>query len=294
MPHRCKHWLIALYLAVMMAGGWPVSANAGGTLIWLLRDLPPLTIFEGPSKGLGALDQLLPILIGHLPEYRHQVMHVNRARGMQMLREPTLTCDPSLLWTAERARYIVFSRQAFVVVSNGITIRQSQQDALAAFIVDGQFDLQAFFAAPKARVGAIAERSYGPVIDERLKQADTHKLALHYGNDALGSLLQMQRLGRLEAVLGYWPEIRYHAMQQGIATEDLSFYPIKGTAPYQRTYIGCSDTPQGREAMERINQVLLSLPLAQVQQSYAAWLDPAMREHYLRDNPSFFQDSPEP
>nr|WP_256663596.1 MULTISPECIES: TIGR02285 family protein [unclassified Pseudomonas] len=278
----------------MLAGSWPVPASAEGTLIWLLRDLPPLTIFEGPSKGLGALDQLLPILIGHLPEYRHQVMHVNRARGMQMLREPTLTCDPSLLWTAERARYIVFSRQAFVVVSNGITIRQSQQDALAAFIVDGQFDLQAFFAAPKARVGAIAERSYGPVIDERLKQADTHKLALHYGNDALGSLLQMQRLGRLEAVLGYWPEIRYHAMQQGIATEDLSFYPIKGTAPYQRTYIGCSDTPQGREAMERINQVLLSLPLAQVQQSYAAWLDPAMREHYLRDNPSFFQDSPEP
>ncbi|MCS4311797.1 TIGR02285 family protein [Pseudomonas sp. BIGb0381] len=294
MPHGCKHWLIALYLAVMLAGSWPVPASAEGTLSWLLRDLPPLTIFEGPSKGLGALDQLLPILIGHLPEYRHQVMHVNRARGMQMLREPTLTCDPSLLWTAERARYIVFSRQAFVVVSNGITIRQSQQDALAAFIVDGQFDLQAFFAAPKARVGAIAERSYGPVIDERLKQADTHKLALHYGNDALGSLLQMQRLGRLEAVLGYWPEIRYHAMQQGIATEDLSFYPIKGTAPYQRTYIGCSDTPQGREAMERINQVLLSLPLAQVQQSYAAWLDPAMREHYLRDNPSFFRDSPEP
>jgi hypothetical protein len=25
----------------------------------------------------------------------------------------------------------------------------------------------------------------------------------------------MQRLGRLEAVLGYWPEIRYHALRQG-------------------------------------------------------------------------------
>lgn len=294
MPHRYRHWLIALYLAVMMAGGWPVPASAEGTLIWLLRDLPPLTIFEGPGKGQGALDQLLPILIEQLPEYRHQVMHVNRARGMQMLREPTLTCDPSLLWTAERARYIVFSSQAFVVASNGITIRRSQQEALAPFIVDGQFDLQAFFDAHTARVGAVAERSYGPVIDERLKQADARALALHYGNDALGSLLQMQRLGRLEAVLGYWPEIRYHAMQQGIAADDLSFYPIKGTAPYQRTHIGCSDTPQGREVMERINQVLLSLPLEQVQQSYAAWLDPAMREHYLRDNPSFFQDSPEP
>lgn len=100
-------------------------------------------------------------------------MHVNRARGMQMLREPTLTCDPSLLWTAERARYIVFSRQALVVASNSVTIRRSQQGALAAFIVDGQFDLQAFFDAHEARVGAIAERSYGAVIDERLKQADT-------------------------------------------------------------------------------------------------------------------------
>ncbi|OIN44752.1 hypothetical protein BLL37_01030 [Pseudomonas azotoformans] len=283
-----------LYLAIMMACAWPLPANAEDTLIWLLRDLPPLTIFEGPRKGQGALDQLLPRLIEHLPEYRHQVLHVNRARGTQMLREPTFTCDPSLLWTAERARYVVFSNQAFVVASNGITIRRSQQEAMAAYISQGQFDLQAFLDAHKARVGATAERSYGPLIDTQLKQADTHTLALHYGNDALGSLLQMQRLGRLEAVLGYWPEIRYHAMQQGIASDDLSFYPIKGSAPYQRTHIGCSDTPQGRRAIKRIDQILREIPLEQVQQSYASWLDPIMRTHYLRDNPSFFQDSPEP
>jgi uncharacterized protein (TIGR02285 family) len=283
-----------LCLAVMMASAWPLPANAEDTLIWLLRDLPPLTIFEGPRKGQGALDQLLPKLIEHLPEYRHQVLHVNRARGTQMQREPTFTCDPSLLWTAERARYVVFSRQAFVVASNGITIRRSQQQAMADYISEGQFDLQALLDAHKARVGATAERSYGPVIDAQLKQADTHSLALHYGNDALGSLLQMQRLGRLEAVLGYWPEIRYHAMQQGIASDDLSFYPIKGSAPYQRTHIGCSDTPQGRQAIKRIDQILREIPLEQVQQSYTSWLDPVMRTHYLRDNPSFFQDSPEP
>ena len=284
--------LAQLCLSVMLA--WGSTANAEDTLVWLLRDLPPLTIFEGPRKGQGALDQLLPILIEHLPEYRHQVLHVNRARGMQMLREPTFTCDPSLLWTAERAKYVVFSSQAFVVASNGITIRRDQQEGMAAYIREGQFDLQAFFDAHRARVGAVAERSYGPVIDERLKHADAHKLALHYGNDALGSLLQMQRLGRLEAVLGYWPEFRYHAMQQGIASDDLVFYPIKDSAPYQRIHIGCSDTPQGHLAIERINQALHDLPLEQVQQSYASWLDPVMREQYLRDNPNFFRDSPEP
>ncbi|MGY2375979.1 TIGR02285 family protein [Pseudomonas sp. SDO524_S393] len=291
--YRRAHWLPRLCIAGLLSSGCSLPAQAGDTLIWLLRDLPPLTIFEGPRKGQGALDQLLPMLIERLPEYRHQVLHVNRARGMQMLREPSFTCDPSLLWTSERARYIVFSSQAFVVASNGVTLRRSHLSELAPFIDEGQFDLQAFLEGRKSRVGAIAERSYGPIIDERLKQADPHKLALHYGNDALGSLLQMQRLGRLEAVLGYWPEIRYHAMQQGIATDDLSFYPIKGSAPYQRTHIGCSDTPQGREAIQRIDQVIREIPQEQVQQSYASWLDPTMREEYLRDNPSFFQD-PQP
>ncbi len=294
MRHRCRRWLMQLCLAAATLGGWPLSAHAEDTLIWLLRDLPPLTIFEGPRKGQGALDQLLPILIEHLPEYHHQVLHVNRARGMQMLRESRFTCDPSLLWTTERAKYIVFSNQAFVVASNGITIRNSQQETMSPYIANGQFDLPAFLDAQQTRVGAIAERSYGAAIDERLKNADALKLALHYGNDALGSLLQMQRLGRLEAVLGYWPEIRYHAMQQGIAASDLRFYPIKDSAPYQRTHIGCSDTAQGRQAIERINQVLRQIPLQQVQQSYASWLDPVMREHYLHDNPNFFQDSPEP
>lgn len=295
MARRARRWFRQFCLAtVMVSCGWPLSASAEDTLIWLLRDLPPLTIFEGPQKGQGALDQLLPLLKERLPEYRHQFLHVNRARGTQMLREPSFTCDPSLLWTPERAKYVVFSAQAFVVVSNGVMIRRSEQEEMAPFIVDGQFDLQAFLEARNARLGAVAERSYGATIDERLKHADPRRLALHYGNDALGSLLQMQRLGRLEAVLGYWTEIRYHAMQQGIDPQDLVFFPIKGSAPYQRTYIGCSNTALGREAIERINEALRNIPQTQVQQSYASWLDPATRERYLLDNPSFFQEAPAP
>ena len=293
MTHPRSRQFIHLCILGAMLGAWPLSSSAEDTMIWLLRDLPPLTIFEGPQKGQGALDQLLPILRERLPEYRHTVMHVNRARGIQMLRAASLTCDPSMLWTPERAKYVVFSTQAFAVASNGVTLRRSELAAMAPFIARNQFDLHAFLAARKARIGATAERSYGPVIDEQLKSADSHILALHYGNDALGSLLQMQRLGRLEAVLGYWPEIRYHATQQGIAPQDLMFYPIKGSGAYQRTHIGCSDTPEGRQAIKRIDEVLREIPQAGLQQSYASWLDPVMREQYLRDNPSFFQDFPE-
>ncbi|QJI27543.1 TIGR02285 family protein [Pseudomonas sp. ADAK18] len=288
-----KRRLIRLCFMTSLLGALPLSGQAEETLTWLVRDLPPMTILEGPQKGRGAVDQLLPILIERLPEYRHQILHVNRARGLQMLQAPSFTCDPSLLWTPARAKSIVFSTPAFAVVANGVTIRQSQQEALAPFIVDGQFDLAAFLEAQEARLGIIAERSYGPVIDERLQQANPHKLTAHYGNDAIGSLLQMQQRGRLEVVLGYWPEVRYQALQQNIDPHDLIFYPITGSMPYQRIHIGCSDTPHGRNAMARINQVLRRIPQDSLLQSYASWLDPVLRTHYLNDNPQFFQDAPD-
>lgn len=288
-----KRRFIRLCFMTSLLGALPLSGHAEETLTWLVRDLPPMTIFEGPQKGRGAVDQLLPILIERLPEYRHQILHVNRARGLQMLQAPSFTCDPSLLWTPMRAKSIVFSTPAFAVVANGVTIRQSQQAVLASFIVGEQFDLGAFLATREARLGIIAERSYGPFIDERLHQADPHTLAAHYGNNAIGSLLQMQQRGRLEVVLGYWPEVRYQAQQQDIDPKGLIFYPIIGSAPYQRIHIGCSDTPHGRNAMTRINQVLRRIPQDKLLQSYASWLDPVTRAHYLNDNPQFFQDSPD-
>ncbi|MBN0976217.1 TIGR02285 family protein [Pseudomonas hygromyciniae] len=282
-------WLIAPLLVAL-----PLSSQAQDTLTWVVRDLPPMTIFDGPQKGQGSVDKLLPLLIERLPQYRHQILHVNRARGMQMLQAPSFTCDPSLVWTPARAKSIVFSTPAFAVLSNGIAIRRNRQDALASYVVDGKFDLARFLDAQQTRLGIVAERSYGPGIDEQLIQADPLELAPHYGNDALGSLLQMQRLGRLEAVLGYWTEIRYQAAQQGIDPQDLLFYPIKGTTHYQRIHIGCSNTPKGREAISHINRELQNIPQETLLESYANRLDPLTREQYLKDNPRFFSDAPLP
>ena len=101
-----RHLPIILCLALTSLAGQ--AAEARERLLWLVRDLPPFTIFEGPAKGQGVIDQLLPMLITRMPEYDHSIIRVNRARGLQMLQEPSFTCDPTLLWTPERARYVHF------------------------------------------------------------------------------------------------------------------------------------------------------------------------------------------
>ncbi|WP_050483164.1 TIGR02285 family protein [Pseudomonas sp. Ant30-3] len=278
-------------LAVLLLLATPTSsafAQPKQTLVWLLRDLPPLMIFEGPEKSRGVIDQLLPLLIARMPQYQHILMRVNRARGLQILQEQTLVCDAALNRSEVREQWIVFTAPVFRAMSNVLAVRRSDQEFLKPFIKEGEVDLGALLANGDEKLGVIAERNYGDHLDAVIQHAPASSLTLHYGNDALGSLLQMQRLGRLRMLLGYRPEIRYQARHQGIAEDELQFFPIRDTGKYLSGYIGCSATTQGRQVIREIDQLLRTLPRAAVSQAYAAWLDPESRHDYLEASRLFF------
>ncbi|MHC8365466.1 TIGR02285 family protein [Pseudomonas sp. ZT5P21] len=287
--NHSRVWRAAAAFALLAGPASTIWAQPKETLIWLLRDLPPTMIFEGPKKGQGIIDQILPQLIAGMPQYHHTLMRVNRARALQMLHEESLTCDPSLLRTKEREQWISFSVPAFRAVSNGLVVRQEDRPVLEPFLIEGEVDLAALLKSGTNKVGVVAERSYGEVVDALLRRAPEGALTPHYGNDALGSLLQMQRLGRLQVVLGYWPEIRYQASQKLIAADQLEFYPVKGTGKYLSGHIGCSNTPQGRQATDEINQLLRNLSRDHLDSLYADWLDPARRSDYLKETKAFFE-----
>lgn len=282
----CLGLCLATGLSLIFAG----DAQARETIVWLLRELPPLTIFEGPQRNQGAVDKTLQLLIQSLPEYDHVIQRVNRARAMQMLQEPGLRCDPTLLWTPERARFIVFSIPSVVTYSNGLVIRPDDRPQFTPFMHNGEVDLDALLHSGQLKVGMVAERSYGPFIDQILKQAPADVLSPHYGADAVTSLMQMEQRGRLQALIGYRIETRYLAKQQNMPAEQFTFIPIKGVEKYQFNHVGCSDNSDGRQAIARINPVIATLRDQTLSQFYAAWLDPDTREHYLEDAKTFFID----
>ncbi|KYC24725.1 TIGR02285 family protein [Pseudomonas sp. ABFPK] len=266
-------------------------ASAKERLFWLVRDLPPFTILEGPEKGQGVIDQLLPLLIRQMPEYDHSILRVNRARGIQMLQDPnSFTCDPTLLWTPERAEYVRFSVPSLGVLSGGLVLRK-ESEALVAPYLDGQeVDLLNLLSKTPLKLGVVAERSYGTQIDAILRQLPDTAFSRHYGNDATANLLQMQQLGRLRMVLGYWPEVRYLVEQQGGALADYRFHPVQGVNRYQFLHVGCSNSELGREAIAHIDHLLPALRRDVLPGLYARWLDPALQEDYLEESKRFFED----
>jgi uncharacterized protein (TIGR02285 family) len=283
--------LLALLFTATLLGTLPSTGQAKETIIWLLRDFPPLTIFSGPQAGQGAIDKLMPELIARMPEYDHQIMHVNRARGTQILQDhDVFACDPTLLWTPERDKTILFSIPTYATPGNGVTIERKNHSLIAPYLSDdGHLDLAALLASNTVKVGIVGERSYGPVIDKVIKQTtQPDSLILHYGNAAVGSMLQMERMGRFQAFISYWPEARFHAQQQGIALQELEFFSVKDAPKYQFAHIGCSKTDKGREAMAIINREMRVLRTTKLIDFYAEWM--AKREEYLRDAQTFFDD----
>jgi uncharacterized protein (TIGR02285 family) len=127
------------------------------------------------------------------------------------------------------------------------------------FIQNNKVDLPGLLKAQTMKLGVIAKRSYGEWIDAQLTQVPASQIVMHYGNDPLSSLLQMQQAGRRPALLGYWPEIQAKANEQGLSPESLTFYPIQGAPEYQSIYIGCSATPEGREVIRSVNTLLNTL-----------------------------------
>ena len=283
---RRNLWAGLIAWIVLM--GSPAS-HAAEKLIWLMRDLPPLTVFEGPQKGRGVIDQLMPFLIANLPQYEHEVVKVNRARALQMLEDTTLACDPALVWNPARARSIVYSTPIMGLHSNGLVIRRSDQARLAPFVSDQTVDLKNMLNAQAIRLGIVAKRSYGVWIDEQLAQGEADAVFIHYGNDALGSLLQMQQAGRIGAILGYWPEIQSKARQQGLSLENLVFYRIHGAPTYQPIYIGCTATPAGREALVSINHALSKIDSQALFDSQTQWQAPDQHDDYLNAQPAPLQ-----
>lgn len=280
-----------LSMAACALGAVPGSADAKETLTWLLRDFPPLTIFTGPQTGQGAIDKLIPELIARMPEYDHLIMHVNRARGLQMLQDPDVfACDPTLLWTPERDKTILFSIPTYATSANGVTVERRNRALFTPYLTaDGQLDLARLLASNTVKVGIVAERSYGPVIDKILRTTGhTDDLILHYGNAAVGSMLEMERAQRFEAFISYWPEARFHAQQQGIALDELEFFPVKGAPKYQFAHIGCSKTDKGLTAMNVVNREMRVLRTTKLVDFYSEWMPD--KAQYLKDAQTFFND----
>lgn len=252
------------------AAAKPAEAN---TITWLVINLPPHFSFnEGRAPRRpedlrnGELDGFLRLLIGQLPQYKHEFLDANLTRFEAMARSGQPICSTLHARTPERLSWLYYtplhphphlsSRELHVIV---------RRDQLARFqSSDGGPPRMLQFSELLQRrdlVGLLAQdRSYGPRIDALLQKQGERAPKLVVVPRGL-NLLAMLRAGRMDYTLDYESTLNDYLRSHGggDASQDLVKLPISEGSSSAMSNATCSRSPEGRRRIEAIDAAMRKL-----------------------------------
>ncbi|THB71877.1 MAG: TIGR02285 family protein [Desulfobulbaceae bacterium] len=237
-----------------------VTSHAQETLTWVFENFPPAFIVEGPQKGNGITDGALDIYIENLPEYEHEKRVANMSRILALIKDGKPVCYPGFIKTKHREEFIEFSLPNILTYSNALIVRRGDENQ---FLKDHpSISIKKILTEGNLRVGITAGRAYGGSIDSVLENRDDQNgnVFIRSGGDELLGLLKMLKNGRIDCTIGYPWELAYIAREFGLE-DDFTVIPIQENHDQRwvLSYIGCPKNDWGRQAIKKLNEVLLTV-----------------------------------
>ncbi|MFG6467790.1 TIGR02285 family protein [Roseateles sp. BYS87W] len=263
--------LAASAVALGVAGALgcqPTQAQAEPEVQWLLYELPPLYITQGPQQGQGVLDRLLrEVLLPRLPGWQHQVVPVPPKRLEASLQHLPNGCALGLMKNAERESYLTFSRPFPVDSAAGLLVRRSALPRWQGLLDEqGRLSLAGWLQRADTRFGRAEGRAYGPAVDAVLAaQAAGRFERVTTQNPALNLMGMLQR-GRIDGVLLLPFELGPLTRELGLDTSELQLLPLQEQGPTREGHVACSRTPLGAEVVKQADAVITSAAFRQALQ----------------------------
>ncbi len=232
-----------------------------GTIRWQVLDMPPAFNFinghpprDATELGRGEVDGFMRLLIGQMPQYRHEFVEAGVARFEALARQDKAVCSALLVRTPQRLAWLFYtpvfpplmSRQLHVIVRRDRLDKFSTPQGRALQLSDilNRRDL----------VGLLQkDRSYGPRIDTLVQAqgADGPKTMVTSRNS---QLLSMLSAGRMDYTLDYPLMLDAYNHNKEGASSDLVALPITEGLSTSMAHASCSRNPEGRRAIEAIDR----------------------------------------
>lgn len=259
------------------------EAQSQERLAWMEAVAPPFFIHEGPFKGQGYQDLLTEIIKRHLPEYQHSHMQANITRHHQQWKQGENVCSVGMYKTPERLQFTYYSIPSVFTLPPVLII---MKERFADFGGKKTISLAGLLKEGRMVVGRSPNRSYGVEFDKALKQWSTERNTFSYESPELSlNLFKMLQAGRIDALPGLPEEAMYLAETMGMrdAIMTLNVEENQANPEASLSYVACSKTDWGKEAIQRINRVLREQrPTTAYRAAYERWLDPSSLEGYRK------------
>ena len=247
-----------LCLALPASAQAQAASAAAPEVQWLLYELPPLYITQGPHQGQGVLDRLLrDVLLPHLPGLQHRTVTMPPKRLEASLQQQPNACVLGMMKNAERETYLHFSRPFPISSTPALMVRRSDAVRWRALIDEqGRLSLRAWLQRPNNHLGLAEGRAYGAVVDGLLEAQPAGRIDRVTSQNPTLNLMQMLRHGRIDALLVLPFEPAQQARDAGLAPEQWQLLPLQEQGPTREGHVACSRTALGAEVVRRADEVI--------------------------------------
>lgn len=256
-------------------------AFADNTLMWLEADAPPFYIFNGPLKGQGYQSVVTEILAKELPQYNHKHSLANMSRHYELFKSGAQACALALYKKPEREEIAYFSIPSFATLPGVLVISKKSYKAFGG---KGEVSLGELLKKNKLIFGLNKKRSFGSTVDELFATYGTAQNIFEYEGEELSrNFFEMLGRGRVDAFVGLPEEIIYQAERLGLQDTIMTIAIEENMqdAIGAVSYVACSKSPWGKQAIEDINQVLVKLrPTKEYRGAYERWIGKESVERY--------------
>jgi len=242
----------------------PPAPPAPPVLRWLVQDMPPHFVYRDgkpPQRvedlGQGEVDGFLRLLIERMPQYRHEFIELSLPRFEAQVRQGETLCSVLHVRTPERLQWLYFTTLYPAMLSRQIHVVVRRED-LARFESNGQ-PLQLADLLRRTDLSGLLprDRSFGPRID-RLLAANAERAPRSIVAGRGANLLPMLRAKRMDYTLEYPVAVDEFSATHPGPPELAKLSLAEGRSTVIAT-AGCSRTPEGRRAVEAMDQAARQL-----------------------------------
>ncbi len=273
-------------------------------ITWLMPDSKVAGL--GTGRSLGFSDRLVGYLSEHLPHIQHRSLVANSKRSWQLLARGEPVCIPAALRTPEREALAYFIDAQWVPPPQ-LIVRRDRVERVPRNSA-GEVDLARLLSDSKLRGALFEGRSYGPHLDNLLKQAQgSSAIALYAHAGASDKLLNMVLADRADYTLDYNFMLRlrapdHEAIQRSPppasgpgGDADLLTLPVQGAEEGMIGAMACPRNAWGMGALRQVDRVLGTPAGARfLREAVEGLLSPDIRRHYGPKIDAFYRERARP
>ncbi len=284
---RLKHVFMTFLLAGTMTAPQTVYAGEVETpkLTWLVLDLQPAWINDGPLKGLGYAQTVERMLRERLDGYDHTERPVTSVTVYSALqnRDACFAASPykGKDLQEEKKQGVIWSAPAYLYFYHGLIAKPDSVQKIRKHATNGYVNFRSLIKDENI-IGAFEEgRSYSRWLNEVFADpTQTSNLFKSTGKaQVTQNMFKLLEAGRVDYIVDYVIMLKYRSALTG-APSDYAYLPIeehKGLLSMGS--IACSDTLIGRSAIKDINNTLQTIRLLpEFRDANKRWLMPEGQE----------------